>query len=222
MVDGAEVDLAQHVDLRCIFRLIGQGVDLGRFTLGLVFGCIFGCIFGFTLGLSGRFVFFFLGRLVCCGSCGNCGSNRSNGRFGNGLFLFFLYLLLLYFHNGWFRRLAHGSSHGCRFALVGLGLLPDVVQVNLAQRLKLLALFQQFLALGDFLLGLVRLFLLGFLGEDHLGLRLHGLVTAERAHQCLVLLVRDFGVRGHLFLDLAQFFLVFQEINCRLKSYIQF
>ena len=96
-------------------------------------------------------------------------------------------------------------------------LLAQVVEVNLSHGLKLRHLSHQFVGRSGLLL---RLLLLTFLGEHLLSLVLDVLVTLKLGHEGTILLVGDLGVDVGVIPNLAQALLVFQEINCRLKSYI--
>ena len=204
LVEGAEVDFTQYVDLWSVFCFALQGEYLGFgsfFSIRrLVFYCgrlgLFGigngcfCLgLGFLLRLSlcfwlgfhfdVRFNLFCLDSLllvVCRSSRGSLRSFLLSDRF----WFFFL------FYNRRCLCLAHGSSHRCSIAIGGL-LFAYAVEVNLAQGFKLLALFQQVFSLVAFLLGLLCLFILGFLRKYHFGLCLHSLVTTECTHQSLVL-----------------------------------
>ena len=66
------------------------------------------------------------------------------------------------------------------------------------------------------------LLLLCLLGKYLLCLILDFLITLETSLQGGILLVRNLGTEVGVVSYLAQVLVVFQEINCRLKSYIQF
>ena len=129
--------------------------------------------------------------------------------------------LRLFFLDGlwlWFRlRLLFWSRSSLR--------LTNLREINLAQCLQTSALFQHLFGLGDCFLslfGLLDFLFLCFLGKYHIGLSLHCLVGAELVNQCLILFVRNLGICRSVIANLAQTALLLQEINSRLKSYIQF
>ena len=117
-----------------------------------------------------------------------------------------------------------GSDHGLWFSFRSSLSLSDVIQVNLTHRLKLRMTVQKFVSRNNgFLLRLLHHFLLlGLFRKQHLRLGLDCLVGAKLIDQSLILLVGNLGVRRSVVLDFTQRALLFKEINCRLKSYIQF
>ena len=100
--------------------------------------------------------------------------------------------------------------------------LAQVVKVNLAQRLVLLVACTLQDALGACLrllgIGLALLFLV--FGEKLFGGREHSGVLLESLNERLVLRIVE--LEAHVGFHLAQIAFLFQEFNCRLKSYVQF
>ena len=96
--------------------------------------------------------------------------------------------------------------------------LTETIQVDLAQRLILLSARLQYV-LGTIVLLFWRTFLiLSFFGKELLCLITNFLIFAKGIIQCLILLIADFEARFSL--HLSQFFFIFKEFNCRLKTYI--
>ena len=229
LVERVEVYLAEHVDFRgeLLFALKGEYlalfascrscVFLLRLRLCLLrFGC-YGrlCLGGLVLHLTGS-------GLVRLG--GYCPDNRlhSFNRLGGFLYglcrclcgnRFYLFGFVAYGRSlvGGSLGLSFGSSLGRRF-------LAQTVKVNLAQY----GVFLRLCSLDGLLLLAVRraFLLLGMLLEQLLGLVAHLLVRLELFLEGVILAVAE--LEAEVVPDLAKVTSLFQEFNCRLKSYIQF
>ena len=121
-------------------------------------------------------------------------------------------------------RLTDGSSFLLGITILNSRLTSDllltqVVEVYFTQRLKLRHLCHQVIGRSGLLLSLL---VLALLGEHLISLVLDNLVALKLGHEGIILLVRDLCTKISVIPDLAQALFVFQEINCRLKSYIQF
>ena len=244
LIERREVDLSKHIHLRgefllaleSVYLVVGSGLRSGRSRfirrfcrslnrlLGLRFlNLLLGLLDRLGLHPGDRFCHWFglhLGSWFLLG-------NRLLHRFLLGLRGWSLHyclfgsrpLLRCRFVIG---RLTDGSS-----LLLGITvmssiltcdlLLAQVVEVNLSHGLKLRHLSHQFVGRSGLLL---RLLLLTFLGEHLLSLVLDVLVALELGHEGIILLVGDFGVDVGVIPNISQALLIFQEINCRLKSYI--
>ncbi len=220
-----------------LFRLWLDGGRLGRLGLGSSFNALLLSLHLLYFRLLG---FHLLGLHLLLRLLGGSGLRCCDG--GRRLLVSGLLCLGLHFrgfhHLGLFLfcgSRADGSSHGFRFLLRADGRgrllhrlrLVQAAEVYLTQRLELLALHLLFsLGFHGAALGLrVRAhdsLLLRLLGEELVGLCLHGFIGAEGFDQRFILLVGDLGVRRHIVANLTQPRLVLQEINCRLKSYVQF
>ncbi len=186
---------------RCLFLF--QGLWLFRLPLyGLFCRRIFhGLLFGFRL----YFLFIFRGfRHRLCRFRLDLHFRLLFRCFGFSHGLFFRFRFFFLFRDWRCRALAH------------------TVKVNFSQRLERLALFEQLFSFRGFAFGFLGFLVLGFLGEYLFGFALDILVAFKRTHKRVVLLYRYLGVDIGILFDLAEIFFVFQEIDSRLKSYVQF
>ena len=238
MVDGVEVDLAQHVHLGRVLLLAVEGENL-------VFGN--GGLWLFRCGLA-----FWLGRLL-----NDRLHLRLLGHLGLLLLGFRLFdlgglddlggLLGRFFHHRsglCFRRLgflllglrSHCCGLGCGLLFRGYGrslggflfhrlgggssrTLVERVEVDFPKRFELgPVLLEQ--GLGTVALGLGPLLLLWLFGEYLLGLCAHFLVALELLFQRLVMVVVELEVLVDLRVTKVEF--LREELHCRLESYVQF
>ena len=103
---------------------------------------------------------------------------------------------------------------------LGLRLLSNLVEVNLAHRLILLPTLQKGLSLvvfGWFLLGFL---LLRLLGEQLLGIGLHSCIALEGFDECAILLVAELEVEVGF--HLAQLLLLLEKVDGCLQADVQF
>ncbi len=227
LVQGIKVNLTQDVHLRRSLLLTLQGEYFGRSRssrgCSRCFGFFFfhlSHLFNYLFRLSLRLGFLFLRGLGLRFGFGY----RFGFGLGFGLWLRFGFRLSLFNHRFHFSLRTHGSCLRlflCRFLSRFSRFLPDTRKVNLAKRLKLLGFglglgcrLLHYLWLRRFLL-LLRMFL-----EQLLRLGAYLLVFLELIAERLILLVVQFEtqVGSHL----TQVTLLFQELHCRLESYVQF
>ena len=121
--------------------------------------------------------------------------------------------------------LTHGSSLSLRFIVDVLsngslvcGLLAYAVKVDLSQRLILLGCAHG--AFGSVVVALLgsALLLFGLFLQQLFSLCAHFLILFEGFNQCCVLLVAELEAQFGFYL--AQLTSLFEEFNCRLKSYV--
>ena len=226
LIDAREVYFAQHIHLRSQFSLALQGIDFRSHRGILYFGrfcgffrfCKFHRLYGFWSLFFARCFLNLYNRLRLLYNL------YYWFLFYRCLFLFNLYLSLDNRLRLWFRlnyglRLSFFRLRACRLQRsLGRLRLSQTAKVNLAKRCKLLPLSDLFLRLRFHYFRLLFL----FLREKGCSLLLHGFVATELSDQSLVLLITNLCVRGGIVANFAQTPFAFQEINCRLKSYIQF
>ena len=227
LVDGVQVNLAQNVHLGCIQDFLfalqlehAWRAFLLRRLLRLNLGSHFLYGFRYRLFLSDRFL---------------CRLHHSfdllfNHRFGlrlhvrGGLFD----LLHGYLHRLRLRLGTDGSSHFSGSFRPGGGnrlhsfrlLLTDLIEVYLAQRLELLLGRRSQQTLRTVVGSLYAFLFLVFLLKELLRLAANLGVLLEGGDQSIVLVIVQ--LKARLRFHFTQFGSLFQEFNCRLKSYVQF
>ena len=123
-----------------------------------------------------------------------------------------------------FGRRTDGSSLLRSLVVLSSRLLGDLglthsVEIYFPDRLELLHLCHQVVGRCHLLVGF---FVLTFLGEHLLCLVFYVFVTLKLGNESMILLIGNLGAEIGVIPNLAQTSFIFQEINCRLKSYIQF
>ena len=123
-----------------------------------------------------------------------------------------------------FGRRTDGSSLLRSLIVLSSRLLGDLrlahsIEFYFPDRLELLHLCHQVVGRCHFLFGFL---LLAFFGEHLFCLVLYVFVALELGDESMILLVGNLGTEIGIIPNLSKTSFIFQEINCRLKSYIQF